>query len=711
MKKMSFHVGLMVVSTLFCSCLTEDEEQQHPTGNIAGVITDSVTGSGLAGAVVSTVPITTTAISDANGQFNVSDVAVGSYLTSAAKTGYSTRTVSTSVLANQTATVYMSLEVLRPTLHVSTTNLSFGTTTTTITLSIQNSTGYGELQWTIEEDSPWLSVSPLTGTTTLETDLVTVSVDRSGLSAGNYQGQLQVVSTGGSQPVGVLVTVPDTSGPQLTVSPLELDFGSNQSTAIVSVTNTGIGTLSWSVVEAYPWVSVNPSSGTTSTETDQLVFTIDRTVVAVGIHQGQVAITALQGGNAAVSLSMEVTPSAIPPVTLNEPTNVTTHGMTLAWTRTEITNFALYRLYRSTTPGVSNLSTLVYETSSRTSNLFSDTGLSSGTTYYYRVYLLATDQSESGSNEISGTTMSQVGTWSTIYSPPNNNWYGSAICMIGSNVGYFGFNTGSRPTILYWDGSIMTEETLPAVDQNESYSYISDIEFINSNEVYASYQYPYSNPSQNSGLYMFNGSTWSKYQALDNMSIYSLEITPSGNLWVGSNGFLKRKIGSQITTYNVDATSIMDIHALSDDNIFCCDIDGKIFHYDGFGWALITNPPIGVDNCESIYASSVNDIYIDTKKSLYRYDGFSWNLVLQSRNTSSKIRDVYIRSESNIWLGGYMIDFTDDNILDRFEFAFYDGTSFRGVESPSNKEIVKIQFFGNVGWAVDTDGNVLRYSE
>lgn len=53
------------------------------------------------------------------------------------------------------------------------------------TLEIKNA-GVGCLGWTVSSDAPWLSLSPDSGTSCGEVDKVTVTVDISGMSAGDY---------------------------------------------------------------------------------------------------------------------------------------------------------------------------------------------------------------------------------------------------------------------------------------------------------------------------------------------------------------------------------------------------------------------------------------------------------------------------------------------------------------------------------------------
>ncbi|MBN2776745.1 MAG: PKD domain-containing protein, partial [Bacteroidales bacterium] len=93
-----------------------------------------------------------------------------------------------------------------PLLFISPTNLEFDSIFTQKTLYIKNE-GTGVLNWTISEDTDWLYVSPQSGETTTETDLITVSINRSGLSPGNYSGSIIINSDGGNSNLNVSMLV------------------------------------------------------------------------------------------------------------------------------------------------------------------------------------------------------------------------------------------------------------------------------------------------------------------------------------------------------------------------------------------------------------------------------------------------------------------------------------------------------------------------
>ena len=95
------------------------------------------------------------------------------------------------------------MEPTLPVLSVNPTSLDFGATQPQKTFNISN-TGGGTLTWSVSEDKTWLSVSPTSGTGDAT---VTVNVDRSGLSPGDYTADISVSSNGGNETVHVTMEV------------------------------------------------------------------------------------------------------------------------------------------------------------------------------------------------------------------------------------------------------------------------------------------------------------------------------------------------------------------------------------------------------------------------------------------------------------------------------------------------------------------------
>lgn len=91
-------------------------------------------------------------------------------------------------------------------------SLYFGSTTGMLYLVISNN-GTEVLTWNITTSNNWISVSQNSGTTTTESDSVAVTVSRSGMATGNYEGNVSVTSNGGAVSKLVTMTVPSAPPP------------------------------------------------------------------------------------------------------------------------------------------------------------------------------------------------------------------------------------------------------------------------------------------------------------------------------------------------------------------------------------------------------------------------------------------------------------------------------------------------------------------
>ena len=104
------------------------------------------------------------------------------------------------------------------------------------------------------------------------------------------------------------------------------------------------------------------------------------------------------------SIEKTITTSEPTTVTLNAPTDITDSSMVLSWTENSDSNFARYELYYSQSSGVSQFDTLAASIADQATTEFTVEGLSSGTTYYYRVYVINDIEQAAPSNQVGGTT-------------------------------------------------------------------------------------------------------------------------------------------------------------------------------------------------------------------------------------------------------------------------------------------------------------------
>jgi len=158
----------------------------------------------------------------------------------------------------------------------------------------------------------FLSVNPTSGTAPAG---VSVSVDITGLAAGTYNGTITVSATGATNtPVNVSVTlnVAQAPTPTIAVSPTSFTFtgvagGANPASQNLSITNSGTGTLSFTVSDDMSFLSVNPTSGTAPASVTVSVSTAG---LAAGTYTGTVTVSATGATNTPVNIPVTLTVTA-----------------------------------------------------------------------------------------------------------------------------------------------------------------------------------------------------------------------------------------------------------------------------------------------------------------------------------------------------------------------------------------------------------------
>jgi len=126
-------------------------------------------------------------------------------------------------------------------------------------------------------------------------------------ASGMYSVALIAANNFGSDTIlkNNYIEVIEEADPQLSVTPVSLNFDTTATVKSIYLTNTGGGTVVWSVSEELSWLSVDILSGETQKETDQITFTIDREGLSAGQYSGTVNIES-NAGNAAIAIQMRV---------------------------------------------------------------------------------------------------------------------------------------------------------------------------------------------------------------------------------------------------------------------------------------------------------------------------------------------------------------------------------------------------------------------
>jgi hypothetical protein len=182
------------------------------------------------------------------------------------------------------------------------------------TLAVSNSGG-GTLSWTASDDAPWLSVSPGSGT---NAGTVTVTPSTTGLTAGTYTATVTIDAGGASgspKAIGVTLTVDPPPPPTLGVSPTTLAFSATQGGAApasktATVSNTGTGTLDFTVSDDASWLGVTPASGTAPAT---LTASVNPTGLSAGTYTGTITVTGaagVAGSPKTIGVTLTVSPAS-----------------------------------------------------------------------------------------------------------------------------------------------------------------------------------------------------------------------------------------------------------------------------------------------------------------------------------------------------------------------------------------------------------------
>lgn len=127
--------------------------------------------------------------------------------------------------------------------------------------------GNGTAAWTIVSSAAWLTVDLASGTTTAETDIISVSVDKSSLAAGVHNATLTVsdpVASNNPQTVNVSFTIA-TSPTQfvLSTTAVAFDTGIDHPLPSIQLANGGDGTMNWTAVSNQTWLVPSLAAGAT----------------------------------------------------------------------------------------------------------------------------------------------------------------------------------------------------------------------------------------------------------------------------------------------------------------------------------------------------------------------------------------------------------------------------------------------------------------
>ena len=274
----------VVFCTLHISCTKDIVDT---SGNLVGAVSDSRTGAFLSGVSVTTSPLGKTYTTGIDGKYEFRNLESQEYSISVSKNGYNSDKKTVFVQIGEDTNLDFQMTPSTGTLFVSQNELDFGNEVTKLSLEISNK-GNAMLSWQISEDASWLSCNPTSGATQPgEKASIVVTVNRTGLTRGNYSQNLTVTSDGGSAVVNIKMAV---QGITINLSPEELDFGPIMTSMQLSLINTGSGNVTYTISPSNAWIQLSKTSGTFS-KTEVITVSVNRSELSEGNHEGKLALT------------------------------------------------------------------------------------------------------------------------------------------------------------------------------------------------------------------------------------------------------------------------------------------------------------------------------------------------------------------------------------------------------------------------------------
>ncbi len=186
---------------------------------------------------------------------------------------------------------------------------------------IVKNAGKGQLDYTITDDSDWLSVEPDKGSSSGQVVEHTIFIDISGLSAQEdaYTAIITIQSPqayNNPQKISVNLNISQEPPPQIWIDPAEMSFaaaiGSDPSSQTLRVKNVGRGTLNYTISWDAGWMTVNPASGSSTGQENSHTVIVNSSSLGAGNYSGTITVASAGATNSPQRVSVRLDVMVIP---------------------------------------------------------------------------------------------------------------------------------------------------------------------------------------------------------------------------------------------------------------------------------------------------------------------------------------------------------------------------------------------------------------
>ncbi|MFA6469258.1 MAG: carboxypeptidase regulatory-like domain-containing protein [Bacteroidota bacterium] len=700
MKQKKIIIGFLfiwIACHLF-SCKAKPTETPAVETKISGKVLDKTTNNAIVGSIVTTIPVTSTVTTDNSGTYTISDLRSGQYVVSAIKEGYKSTTTSVVVNEGKTALADIQLEILKPELSISNSFVDFGTNNSISTLNLTNLVGYGTLDWTVQTLANWISVSPTSGTLTTGSSTISISANRSNLTYGNYSTNLTFKSNGGNKDIPVTLSVSNPNSPQLTLSPTTLDFGNSVSTLSFTIRNTGTGKISFKISSAQNWININTVNDSLTTETKEVVVTVDRNGLSANSYLGEIVVNTNVGTQQLlVKMSVIPTPAlSVVPAILAFDSIQSSASLSIANVGGGALNWVVSKnqdwINTSISSGIDN---------SQVEVSINRTGLNGGThsgniliqsnggdinlpvtmkvpyapspILDITPTILSFDSTKSQLSFVVKNKGAEILTWNVnstdgwiSINPKTGTNQGTVIITVDRNLLNGGTHSGTIIITSNGGNAQINANVIAAPTNPKMFLNVSTIEFnekgdktfVVSNtgngvlqwQISSNQQWVVAAPSSGSTKDVSNvtvSGDVSSFQYGD----YKSDLSISSNGGNGKISVISTKLGTWTATDGEAALSLNSIYPISANNVWA--VGKKILRWTGSVWVEVQNPATNSLTAVS-FSSEVIGWAVGSKSNVLKYDGNSWvNISNQISDSNIEFNDVIALSDSEVILSGF----------------------------------------------------------
>jgi len=154
----------------------------------------------------------------------------------------------------------------------------------------------GTLEWSVESSATWLSLEPLSGVSDGEPDPVMISMEIDDLPTGLHRATITIQADGArNSPLQIPVEL-RLSDITVSRSPYNMVFeeiinGAPAEEQLLEIWTESPFPLDWTVSCLAPWLTLDPASGQSTGEHDEVTVQVDSSGLASGTYHGRIVIT------------------------------------------------------------------------------------------------------------------------------------------------------------------------------------------------------------------------------------------------------------------------------------------------------------------------------------------------------------------------------------------------------------------------------------